>query len=72
MAAVLRENTFCFYLLADMNGKYLKYYQLLITTLRPFDELSGTKLGFSNELRQLEKSEHLTASLMVTLILRGG
>ena len=41
-------------LLTDMNGKYLKYYQLLIATLRSFDKLPGTKCGFSNQLRQFE------------------
>ena len=34
---------FSFYLLGDINGKYLKYYQLLVSTLRSFDQLPGKK-----------------------------
>ena len=45
VAAVLREITLSFYLLGDTNRKYLKYYQLLVSTLRSFDKLPGRKLG---------------------------
>ena len=42
----------CFYLLGDMNGKYLKYYQLLITALSSFDKLPGKKKRFYNQSRK--------------------
>ena len=45
MAGVLAGISLSFYLIGDINGKYLKYYQLLVSTLRSFDKLPGRKLG---------------------------
>ena len=45
MAGVLAGISLSFYLIGDINGKYLKYYQLLVSTLGSFDKLPGKNLA---------------------------
>ena len=45
MAGVLAGISLSFYLIGDINGKYLKYYQLFVSTLGSLDKLPGKNLA---------------------------